>query len=331
MYGAVLLKMNSRKCLFNAAFARASVVLIFLLFPTISYAEKKVDVLPIWGIDVYINFKVENLDQNKQRLLSLIDSAFVHYSRLFGGPPKKLNGESYDRLTVNVHNTLTYEADPEIIDVGIHNKKLFGFYTWELGVIHEMLHLWSGETFKYADNREQWFNEGASDYLTLRLGAALGIIPEDRILSTFAAPISTYLSAKGIGTISLREAGSTDQLKRDHYFIVYHGGYVAALVLDHQIRLKSKGQASLDDLMHKLYQSNSRTKPYTMESLLTSLHESTSVDFTAFFEKHIDGSEIIPIGSYFDIGMLELFNQYGVEVTDENQRVLKKMLMFTLE
>jgi len=219
-----------------------------------------VDVLPIWGIDVYINFKVENLDQNKQRLLSLIDSAFVHYSRLFGGPPKKLNGESYDRLTVNVHNTLTYEADPEIIDVGIHNKKLFGFYTWELGVIHEMLHLWSGETFKYADNREQWFNEGASDYLTLRLGAA-----------------------------------------------------------------------SLDDLMHKLYQSNSRTKPYTMESLLTSLHESTSVDFTAFFEKHIDGSEIIPIGSYFDIGMLELFNQYGVEVTDENQRVLKKMLMFKID
>lgn len=184
--------------------------------------------LPEWGIDVHLNFHDEGLQENKSRLLSLIDSAFVHYSELFGGAPKKVNGEPYDRLTVNVHSMMTYEADPEVIDIGIHDRKLYGFYSWELGVLHEMLHLWNGETYRYANAKEQWFNEGVSEYLTFRLGAKLGIIPEDKVLSTFASPIGSYLSAKGIGEISLREAGSTDQLKREHYFIVYHGGYVAA-------------------------------------------------------------------------------------------------------
>ena len=303
------------------------VISLFLSFSVPSYAEKP-DVLPIWGIEVQVNFKAENLTQNKQRLLSLIDAAFVNYSELFGGPPKKLNGDPYDKLTVNVYDDLTFEADPEVIDIGIHDKMPFGFYRWELGVVHEMIHLWSAETFRYADGREQWFNEGIGDYLAFRLAAKLGIIPKDKILSTFAAPIATYLSATGIGEISLRQAGSSALLKRQHYFLVYHGGYVAGLVLDHQIRLKSNGKASLDDLMRNLYLANSRSKTYSMESLLSSLSESTSIDFSTFFDRYIDGSEIIPVGSYFDIGMLEIFKQYGMEVTDQNQRTLEQMLSF---
>lgn len=303
---------------------------LLLSTPVVLQAED-VDVLPVWGIEVVLNFKADELAHNKPKLLSLIDSVFVNYSDVFGGPPKKLNGEPYDRLTVNVFDTPKYEADPEVLDIGIHDKKVFGFYTWELAVIHEMLHLWSGETFRYADGQEQWFNEGVGNYLTLRLGAELGLIPKDQILSTFAAPISTYLTGKGVGEVSLRKAGSTAQLKKDHYFLVYHGGYIAALILDHQIRLKSKGKASINDLMRSLYRTNSRSKPYSMESLINSLRESTSIDFTVFFKRYIEGSEIIPIGAYFDIGMLEIFNQYGVEVKDENQRVLMEMLTFDNE
>ena len=323
------MKMKSEKYLFTAAISLVSLVLFILSFPTTAYADKKADVLPVWGIDVYVNFKDENLTQNKQRLLELIDSAYVNYSELFGGPPKKLNSEPYDHLTVNVYSTATYEADPEVIDIGIHNKKLFGYYSWELGVLHELIHLWSAETFRYADGREQWFNEGVGNYLTLRLGAKLGVIPKDQILSTFAMPISTYLSGKGIGEISLRKAGSTGKLKQEHYFIVYHGGYVAALIIDHQLRLNSKGKANLNGLMPKLYQSHSRSNPYTMESLLKLLNEATSADFSAFFARYIDGPEIIPIGSYFDIGMLEIFNEYGIKVEDEKQQVLKEMLTFS--
>lgn len=48
-----------------------------------------------------------------------------------------------------------------------------------------------------------------------------------------------------------------------------------------------------------------------------------------FFERYVDGPEIIPVGSYFDIGMLEIFQQYGVDVKDENQKTLSQMLSFT--
>jgi len=304
-----------------------SAVSLFLLAPASLYAAET-DILPEWGIKVSVNFKAEKLAHNKQKLLALIDNAFVHYKELFGGPPKKLNGEPYDRLTINVYDDLTYEADPEMLDIGIHNKQPFGFYRWELGVLHEMLHLWSGETFKYTDGHEQWFNEGVGDYLALRLGAKLGLIPQDKIISTFAIQISTYLAAKGVGEVSLRTAGSTDQLKRDHYFLVYHGGYVVGLVLDHQIRMRSKGKASLDDFMLNLYRTNSRSVPYSMKTLIVSLRESTGIDFTTFFKRYVDGLEIIPVGSFFDIGMLEIFYQYGLEIEGENQKVLRDMLTF---
>lgn len=290
--------------------------------------DKEFDYLPKWGIKVEVSFSNEMLVQHKARLLSLIDSAFVSYSKMFGGPPKKLDGLPYDRLTVNVDDNISYEADPEILDIGVHDKLLFGFYSWELAVIHEVLHLWSAETFRYADGREQWFNEGVSEYLTLRLGAKLGLIVPEKIVSTFAAPIATYLTANGVGKVSLRKAGSSDQLKRDHYFLVYHGGYVVGLVLDHQIRLRSNGTANIEDLMRSLYRTNSRDEPYSMQTLIRSIRKSTGLDFTAFFERYVDGLEVIPVGSFFDIGMLELFLQYGVAIDDKDQKVLKDMLTF---
>ena len=305
-----------------------AVILIFSLLVSTSPLARTTDILPISKLRISIEFNDEELRKHEPRLKFLIDTAYVEFAELFNGPAKKLNGKPDDHLKIKVSHGLSSEADPETIDLGISEAKLYGFYNWEMGVIHEVLHFWSAETFRYATNQEQWFNEGVSEYLTLRLSAKLGIISKDEIFHVFAKPISTYLSAKGIGKLSLREAASTDELKRQHYLLVYHGGYVVGMILDHQIRLKSNGAKSLTDLMREVYASNSRSHPYSMTSLLSSISKSTLQDYTQFFDDYVDGKKIIPVGAYFDIGWLGISQQLGFDVEDPKQKVLLDMLTF---
>ena len=110
------------------------------------------------------------------RLVSLVDIFIVEGEKVFGGPPKKANGEPYTSLKIRLSNGLGGEASPEFIDFRISNLKAFGFIDWEISLLHEVLHLWSGETFRYVDDQEQWFNEGVTEYLTFRIAAKLGII-----------------------------------------------------------------------------------------------------------------------------------------------------------
>lgn len=284
--------------------------------------------LPNANIDLILEYSDTELQIHKDKIAAHVDDAYVHLTKFFGGPPKKLNGEPYDRLTVKLFDGLGGEADPEWIKVGISDSPLHGFYGFEMTIIHEMFHLWSAETFRYADGQEQWFNEGVGEYFTFRIAAEMGVIPEDQVLSLFSRYLATYLSAAGVGELSLREAGSTQELKQQHHFLVYHGGYVAGLVLDHKIRLESRGQHTLADLMRELYQTSSRANPYAMETLIEASQNSTSVDISDFLHRYVDGSDIILVGAYFDIGMLDIMSAYGLESEDEKQIVLKQMLTF---
>lgn len=285
--------------------------------------------LPKSKLTLELEFSDESAKSSKDKIISLVDAYLFEGEQLFGGPPKKLSGDSYTRLRIKLSNSgFGGETDPEFIELrSVNDKKLFGFYGWEISLLHEVLHLWSGETFKYADSQEQWFNEGVTEYLTYRIAAKLGLIEKDNVLNAFSKPIGTYLSAKGIGKYSLRGSARTDELKKEHYFLVYHGGFTAGMVLDHQIRMRSNGEFTLDRLMSDLYKTHSREKPYSTDSILELIKESTKIDFSHFFKQYIYGSEIIPVGNYFDIGWL-IFNEIGAPIGGKEQQSLADMLTF---
>ena len=305
-----------------------TISLIFASLVFISLAEaKSVENFELSKskLKLELEFSDQATKSYTSRLVSLVDTFVVEGEKLFGGPPKKVNGEPYTSLKIRLSNGLGGEASPEFIDFRISNLKAFGFIDWEIGLLHEVLHLWSGETFRYVDDQEQWFNEGVTEYLTFRIAAKLGIIKKQEIVSTFARPISTYLSAKGIGQHSLRSASKTDELKKAHYFLVYHGGFVAGMVLDHQIRSRSNREFTLENLMSYMYQTYSRDNQYSSNSILKLIQESMKLDFDTFFEKYIYGNSIIPIGDYFDIGQL-MFAEFGAPIDGTNQQILAEML-----
>ena len=316
--------LSFRESVYTALFA-----FCFLFFTSFSEANEIESVkLPKSKLTLEIEFSDQSSKAYKGRLISLVDTYIHESSKLFGGLPKKLDGSFYTRLKVKLSSGgFGGEADPELIELrGISDQKLFGFYNWEIVLLHEILHLWSAETFRYAEYREQWFNEGVTEYITFRLATKLGVLKSDQVLNAFSTPIGNYLSAKGIGEHSLRSAAKTKELKSEHYFLVYHGGFVAGMILDHQIRSRSEGKFTLDDLMRGLYKTHSRDNRYSSESILELINTSMDIDFSVFFKRHIDGNEIIPVGDYFDIGQLML-SEIGAPIEGENQQILADMLM----
>lgn len=277
-------------------------------------------------LSVSIEFSDSGLKKFEPRLRTLLEEAFSEYVGLFGGMPKSKDGSDYTQLKLKVSQGMGGEADPEYIELRINDTKLFGFYSWEMTLLHEVFHLWSAETFRYSSDREQWFNEGATEYYTFKLAVKLGIISQQEVASRFLFPVGSYLSAQGLTKTSMSLAPLVDGGKRDHYFLIYHGGLVAAMVLDYQIRANSNNIFSLDYLMRELYLSKSRENRYTNQTLVELIDSSTGFKAKSFFDRYIEGKQIIPVGRYLDLGLLEFRLKAPEAQKLKRDRILESML-----
>ena len=172
----------------------------------------------------------------------------------------------------------------------------FGFGSWQTLLLHELFHLWSAESFRYKDGREHWFNEGVTEYYAFKAAVQLGLVSAEDMLSKAAFPIGYYSASEGIGKISMREAGKTNNTKFDNYFLVYHGGWVVAMIIDREIRERTGGEKSLDDLMRWMYEHFPRhQKLYTFSDIINGLKTVTNSDYTDFLSRYVDGVERIPV------------------------------------
>lgn len=234
-----------------------------------------------------------------------IKAGFQYYRQLFGGDPRDLQGIAYTDITVRIRHGkhLSGEADPQLLLLTWSDSKMFGLHNWQTLLLHEIFHLWSAESFRYHDGREHWFNEGFAEFYTFKAATVLGFISASDALSIAAMPLGFYHSAEGLGQLSMREAGSNNKSKFDNYFLVYHGGWVAAMVLDHDIRTRTANQFSLDDAMRMLYQNYPRNKKlYSSEDIVTVLKATSGLDYQLFFKHYINGTEPLPVAGYFDLG-----------------------------
>lgn len=235
----------------------------------------------------------------------VLRAGLEEFTGIFNGPPRGPAGRPGLALTVNLSTGVAGEgdSDPGVVTVVAGERPVFGFYTWQLTLLHELFHLWSAESFRYRDDREQWFNEGAAEYYTLRTATRRGLVAPEASPAIAAAAAGFYTSAPGLGRISLREAGSTPANKREHYFLVYHGGWMAATMLDVDIRRRTGGKRSLDDLMRWLYANrDAQSRRYGLPDLVAGLEASTGLDHAGFMARYVDGREALPLREYLDLG-----------------------------
>lgn len=262
----------------------------------------------------YVDDRAVPFDSELRRYVA---QALDTYGALFGGPPRDGSGKPLGRLRFEIkHGPAAFgEADPGLVRLTLNNQKVFGQEAWPLVVLHEMFHLWNAERFRYRTDEEQWFNEGITELYAMRTAVQMGIIPRDQVPVRFAIPLACYVTAKGLGTVSMREAGPK---KSVHYFLVYHGGLTAGLVLDREIRRQSAGERSLDDLMRWLYAGfDARDRRYTIEDLATALDQIGVGNYRPFLERYIVGKEVIPLSSFLDFGTLGMETMRGLLLPDK--------------
>jgi predicted metalloprotease with PDZ domain len=297
--------LTERKFMVSKCIVSLSIILVLMTsFSSLSaneITEKKVE---LDHIKINYHFSDKSSIQKEPEITELVSQAFAVYAELFGGLPRDLSGTEYSEISIHVKQGkhLGGEADPKLIILTWSEGNMFGYGDWRTLLLHEVFHLWSAESLRYKDGREHWFNEGFTEYYAFKTAVQFGLISAEEAISTAAFPVGYYSASKGLGEISMREAGKSNKTKFDNYFLIYHGGWVVAMILDQEIRSKTNGTKSLDDLMAFLYENYPRDKNlYGIDDISLSLKKVTGLNFSNFLSKYVDGVQTIPISKYLHL------------------------------
>jgi len=267
--------------------------------------EKMSQTIISGNIQINYEFLDEESLAKEAEFTAVITESFPYYQDLFGGYPRDTLDATYTDFTIKVSKTKDSggEANPKSIVLNWSDNTTLGYGSWKTVLMHELFHLWNGETIRYKNGEEHWFNEGFSEFYTFQTAVRMGIVSPEEMLSISALSLGYYTGSKGLGNISMRKAGIDDKTKFENFFLVYHGGWITAMVLDVDIRSKTNNEKSLNDLMKWLYANFLRTeKLYDTNDIINGIKITTGLDYTEFFKKYIYVSEVIPVSKYFDSG-----------------------------
>ena len=189
---------------------------------------------------------------------------------------------------------------------------------------HEILHAWNVERIRPRSlepfdfervnmSEELWFGEGVTTYYEALLMHRAGLLPLPELAADLGAAVDAVLNGPGRGLHSPVEmsrmaafvdaARSVDRTAFDNTYISYYTwGSALGLALDLALRERTRGRASLDDMMRLLWQTHGRPdgrvpgtvdRPYTNDDLRNALAVvSGDAGFAAeFFRRHVDGRD----------------------------------------
>lgn len=229
---------------------------------------------------------------SRQRFVDLLRTQLTSYAGLFGGKPLSTRY----LIIINQHESGDGGAFASSFsqfiqgDADARNEVVWGYV-----MAHELLHFWNGLSLVPADYREEWFKEGATDYLTIMTLARNGLIDETLLFKRLENVPRRYLMARMLQglKISVREAGKDKQPNR---LLVYGGGSLAALALDLELRKRSNDHIGFPDLLRALYAEFATPgKHYTLADIERIAEQLTGGDFRDFFASTLES------GAYFDI------------------------------
>ncbi len=187
-------------------------------------------------------------------------------------------------------------------------------------IAHEFFHTWNVKRLRAAPlgpfdytrenyTRLLWVMEGFTEYYTDLMLVRAGLMTPQRYLERLADDIATLQATPGRLVHSLSSSSfdawikfyRPDESTPNSTVSYYLKGALAALVLDMQLRERSNGQQSLDDLIRYLYQKYPITGPGIPEAdgMQQALQDLTGNDWSAYFANYIDGLSELPYAEAF--------------------------------
>lgn len=145
---------------------------------------------------------------------------------------------------------------------------------------HEYFHNWNGDRIRRAEPEEllYWFSEGFTDFYAARLLYNAGLQTAEQWLGQTNADLRTYW-------LSPVRNESAERIRQDFWKssdvrdLPYKRGSAVALAIDWEIRRRTDGKKSLDDLMRELLAAARAGEKVSPDNLMSRIAKWTSADF----------------------------------------------------
>jgi len=202
---------------------------------------------------------------------------------------------------------------------------------------HEFFHLWNVKRLRPAAlgpfdyTRENytpslWFAEGVTTYYAYVHLLRSGLWSRADFLKNLAGEIRTFEMEPGRAMMSAESSSfhawfydRAPQMQETNFanstISYYNKGALLAMLLDLEIRSRTHGQKSLDDVMrllyHNFYQAPAATnygpgRGYEEKDILDAVNTVTGSNFAEFFEKYVHGTAPLPYTQTLALAGMEL-------------------------
>lgn len=249
---------------------------------------------------------------------------FDHYTFIFHFAPDIAEGDGMEHLN-----------STQIIMGGAFKDDILP-ETFE-DAAHEFFHIWNVKRLRPAalgpfDYRREdyspslWFAEGITTYYSYVHLLRGGLWSREEFLTRFADEIRDLQLEPGRKLMSAESSSfnawfydRSPQMQETNFanttISYYNKGALIGLLLDLEIRSRTDGQKSLDDVLrylyHRFYEAPAATsygpgRGYTESDLLNALNVVSGSDFRDFFERYVRGTEPLPYASVLALAGLAL-------------------------
>jgi predicted metalloprotease with PDZ domain len=222
-------------------------------------------------------------------------------------------------------------------------------------VSHEFFHLWNVKRirpdalgpFDYTQEnytKNLWVAEGITDYYSDLALRRAGLISENEFLGATARSIQSLQNTPGRLVQSVEESSFDSWIKyyrQDENSInsqisYYDKGAILGLLLDLEIRKRSNGAKSLDDVMRYLYtEFYKKDRNYTPQDFQKACELMAGSSLEDFFKRFVHGTEELDYNAAFEAAGLRLETNgppggnamadrvfFGADVTQEDDRLM---------
>ena len=248
----------------------------------------------------------------RAHLASMPEPDFSDYTFIFHFAPQVSLGDGMEHLNstqVIVRGGLTSGALDEALETAAH----------------EFFHLWNVKRLRPAGlgpfdytkenySRSLWFAEGVTTYYSYLSLLRAGIWKRGEFLERLAEEIRTFEGEPGRKLMSAESSSfhawfydRAPQMQETNFanttFSYYNKGAMLGMLLDLEIRGRTRGEKSLDDVLRLMYRDFYQApaesyygpgRGYSEADILAAVNAVTGSDFRPWFERCIQGTDELP-------------------------------------
>jgi predicted metalloprotease with PDZ domain len=244
---------------------------------------------------------------------------FSEYTFLIHFAADDRSGDGMEHLTSTQIIESGALADPEMYDDTLGTVAHEFFHVWNVKRLRPF-ELGPWDFTKPLSTRGLWVAEGFTNYYGHLMLRRAGLWDEAKFLRREGQTISGIERAQGSQLMSAEESSLSAPFLDDaphaqktnlenNAISYYPKGELIGMVLDLLVRGRTRGKASLDDVMRQMYDefylkspSNSyylRGKGYQIDDLQRVASQVAGFDLDDFFKSHVHGVEVLPYDEAF--------------------------------